>query len=91
MFDDSITEKWKAEALASPGIGFTEKMFAWCVAELQFKASIYKRTQIVSVYDADVVKSDGIVPQATRERLQAAVEDLEQNQVCVCLICRYGE
>ena len=83
MFDDSITAKWKAEALASPGIDFTAKMFDWCVAELRLRASIYKRTQFVNSYDSGVVKSDQIVPQAMREALNSAAENLEQSfKVC---------
>ena len=32
-FDGNVTEKWKAEALANPGVDMSEKMLDW-VGEL---------------------------------------------------------
>lgn len=52
-------------------------MFEWCIAELRWKASVYRDSHLVSVYQADVVKSDIAVPQALNQALSAAVEDLE--------------
>lgn len=78
ILDDSIIAKWKAETLTSEGVGFTETMFEWCIAELRWKASIYRDSHLVSVYEADVVKSDTAIPKALNQALSAAVEDLER-------------
>lgn len=53
-------------------------MFEWCIAELRWKASIYRDSHLVTVYEADVVKSDIAIPQALNQALSAAVEDLER-------------
>lgn len=52
-------------------------MFEWCIAELRWKASIYRDSGLVRVYQADVVKSDIAIPQALNQALSAAVKDLE--------------
>ena len=53
-------------------------MFEWCIAELRWKASIYRERGLVVVYQADVVKSDIAIPQALNQALSAAVEDIER-------------
>lgn len=64
-------------------IDFTEKMFQWCVDELRYKVGIYQKTGAISVYDADVVKSDNIVSENIREALKDAVRCLEDiPEVC---------
>lgn len=52
-------------------------MFEWCIAELRWKASIYRGSGLVRVYQADVVKSYIAMPQALNQALSATVEDLE--------------
>ncbi|KAG5634945.1 hypothetical protein H0H81_000256 [Sphagnurus paluster] len=70
--------KWREEALAATDRDITEKMIDWCIAELQHKAKDFEETWSVSVYNADVVKSDHAVPAALKEALKAAVAPLEQ-------------
>ena len=77
VFDDTITKKWKAEALAAPGRDVSQKMVDWVIEELRFKAKIFQKTLAVSVYDGDVVKSDKVVSDGLRESLKAAVHSLE--------------
>lgn len=61
-------------------------MFEWCVAELRWKASIYRDSHLVTVFEADVVKSDIAIPQALNEALSAAVDDLERaTEVRTCI------
>lgn len=78
ILDEAIVAKWKAETVTAEGRGFTEAMFEWCIAELRWKASIYRDSGLVRVYQADVVKSDVAIPQALNQALSAAVEDLER-------------
>lgn len=77
VFDDAIAEKWKAEALATPGRDVTQKMVDWVIEELRAKAEIFQQTSAVSVYDGDVVKSDTVIPKDIRESLKACVQSLE--------------
>jgi hypothetical protein len=77
VFDDSIAEKWKAEALDTPGRDVSQKMVDWVIEELRFKAKVFKQTAAVSVFNGDVVKSDTAISQEIRESLKAAVQSLE--------------
>ena len=58
-------------------VPWSEKMFEWIIMELQHKAIISKADGFVTVYDADVVKSDVAVPEVIRQALTAAVKPLE--------------
>ncbi|KAF8061710.1 hypothetical protein FPV67DRAFT_1609365 [Lyophyllum atratum] len=81
VFDETITSKWKAEGLAEDhddDRDMTEKMFDWCIAELQYKAKIYEKAGTVTVYNGDVVKSDIAIPNTLKEALNEAVAPLEQ-------------
>lgn len=60
-------------------------MFEWCIAELRWKASIYRDSGLVSVYQADVVKSDRAIPQALNQALSAAVKDLELVSIAIII------
>lgn len=60
-------------------------MFEWCIAELRWKASIYRDRGLVSVYQADVVKSDIAIPQALNQALSAAVKDLELVSIAIII------
>ncbi|KAF8062261.1 hypothetical protein FPV67DRAFT_1672738 [Lyophyllum atratum] len=77
IFDEEIVSKWKAEALSSDGIDITEKMVEWCMAELQEKAEVFKKTGAVSVYNGDVVKSDVAIPESLKIALKEGVASLE--------------
>lgn len=71
--------------ITSEGCGFTEAMFEWCIAELRWKASIYRDSGLVSVYQADVSKSDIAIPQSLNQALCAAVKDLELVSIAIII------
>ena len=77
MFDDEIINKWNQEALATDGIDMTQEMFDWCIEELRVKAEIFRKSGMVTAYDADVVKSDSAVSEELRNALINAVKPLE--------------
>ena len=77
VFDDTIANKWKAEALATSGRDVSQKMVDWVVEELRFKAKIFQQKSAVSVFDGDVVKSDTVISGDIRQSLKAAVRILE--------------
>jgi hypothetical protein len=52
-------------------------MVDYCIAELKYKAQLFKDIGGVSVFDGDVVKSDVVVPDSLREELKGAVNALE--------------
>jgi hypothetical protein len=60
------------------GVGMTEKMVDWVLAELRWKAGVFAETGGVAVYDGDVVKSDSLVSPETKKLLQDAVVPLEE-------------
>jgi hypothetical protein len=63
--------------MTTEGRDVTQEMVDWVIAELRYKAKIFKTVGAISVYDGDVVKSDTAVPVEVKEALQAAVNDLE--------------
>ncbi|KAH0337678.1 hypothetical protein KCU81_g7985, partial [Aureobasidium melanogenum] len=79
VFDETIIAKWRAEAVTEEGQGFTEKMFDYCVAELQDKAGQHKENDLTAVLDSEwaVVKSDSIISTELKEELKNAVAPLE--------------
>ncbi|KAF8451885.1 hypothetical protein BDZ91DRAFT_853286 [Kalaharituber pfeilii] len=77
VLDDTITQKWITETLTNRDIDMTENMLAYCIAELQHKAILYKSTRAVSVYTGDVVKSDTAVSTELQAELKSAVSVLE--------------
>ncbi|KAF8630929.1 hypothetical protein AX17_005286 [Amanita inopinata Kibby_2008] len=77
IFNDDIVAKWKTEALENKEVDTSEKMVDWCIGELRYKSKIFEETGAVSVYDADVVKSDDAVPQELKGALKNAVKPLE--------------
>ncbi|KAG6912251.1 hypothetical protein DXG01_015938, partial [Tephrocybe rancida] len=78
VFDESITSKWKQEALSEEDVDITEAMLDWCIAELQYKTIGFQKTGAVSVYNGDVVKSDTAITDELKAALRAAVAPLEQ-------------
>ncbi|KAF8874335.1 hypothetical protein BD779DRAFT_257282 [Infundibulicybe gibba] len=77
IFDESIAQKWKEEALATEGVDISEAMIDWCIEELRYKTKTFGETKSISVYDADVVKSDTIIPESLKLALRAATAPLE--------------
>lgn len=77
IFDETITAKWKEEALKTPMVNMTPAMVEWCIAELRFKSKGYEQKQGVSVFNGDVVKSDNTVPESVRLALIEAARLLE--------------
>ena len=77
VFDDGIADKWRKEALRTPDIDITQEMVDWCIEELRYKARIFEKNGMVTVYNGDVVKSDLAVPEDLRNALIKAVESLE--------------
>jgi Protein of unknown function (DUF4246) len=53
-------------------------MVNWIIAELRYKAKIFKATGgAVSVFNGDVVKSDLAIPKEVQESLKMAIQTLE--------------
>jgi len=79
VFDETILQKWKSECLAREDWDFSEKMFSFCVAELQEKAKENEEDGIATTLNvpATIAKSDTIVPEDLKEALRAAVQPLE--------------
>ncbi|KAH0027932.1 hypothetical protein KCU78_g3809, partial [Aureobasidium melanogenum] len=79
VFDETIIAKWRAEAVTEEGQGFTEKMFDYCLAELQDKAGQHQEDNLTAVLDSEwaVVKSDSIISAELKEELKTAVAPLE--------------
>jgi hypothetical protein len=68
--------KWRNE-IAQSGQDVTPKMMDWIIKELQWKASIYKDTGYVRVFDVGVIKSDTAVSKEIQQSLKEAVKPLE--------------
>lgn len=77
IFDESITSTWRAAALGAKEHDVTEKMIDWCIAELQFKAKIFRETGAVSVFRGEVIKSDVVISIPLQDELKRAVAPLE--------------
>ncbi|KAB2580842.1 hypothetical protein BFW01_g6895 [Lasiodiplodia theobromae] len=79
VFDESIVEHWRKDAVTTEGQGFSDEMFDFCIAELRDKAKEHESTGMVVLFDqeAAAVKSDSIVPSELKEELQAVAKLLE--------------
>lgn len=77
VFDDSIANKWKTEAMSTPGADVTESMANYAIEELRHKAGVFHETGSINVYAGDVVKSDCAVPESLREQLKTYAARLE--------------
>ncbi|KAK2030999.1 hypothetical protein LX32DRAFT_614454 [Colletotrichum zoysiae] len=89
VFNQDIVSKWKTEVMAVDWRAvdleyahFNDAMFAWCLAELREKATLYEATGLVPVYDVTtaVVKADNVVPPEVKDELKRGVEILEDVQ-----------
>ncbi|KAI9753168.1 MAG: hypothetical protein M1835_001022 [Candelina submexicana] len=76
IFDETITNRWKVEALATEGMDISEQMVDYCIAELKLKAKVFEATGGISVIDGDVCKSDSLVSGDLRAALETACEPL---------------
>jgi hypothetical protein len=76
VFEDTITAKWKKEALESPE-DISETVVDHCIEELKIHAAIFKERGFVPVNDSGVNKSDTAVPAETAAALREAVKMLE--------------
>ncbi|KAL2835816.1 hypothetical protein BJY01DRAFT_65957 [Aspergillus pseudoustus] len=76
VFNEEITNKWREE-IAQSGRDVTPKMIDYIMAELKWKAEVYKNTGIVMAYDPGVVKSDTIIPKELQQQLIDTVKPLE--------------
>ncbi|EAW12426.1 DUF4246 domain-containing protein [Aspergillus clavatus NRRL 1] len=65
-------DSWRAKAFSQYGL--SRQAWAWCQAELQDKASDFKRTGYVMVFDADsrVCKSNTLIASDLRKDIQEA-------------------
>jgi hypothetical protein len=63
--------------MSAEGIDITQKMVAWCIDELRYKANIFEETGAVSVFDGDVVKSDTVISNSLKAALKEVVTVLE--------------
>ncbi|KAF8634503.1 hypothetical protein AX17_004200 [Amanita inopinata Kibby_2008] len=79
VFREENLVAWKTDLIKHgfENIAFSENMVEYCVKELQGKARIYKEIGAVSIYDADVVKSDIVISRDLRTALKNAAEALE--------------
>ncbi|TFK66459.1 hypothetical protein BDN72DRAFT_145431 [Pluteus cervinus] len=79
VFDETISNKWKKEALAAPGVDISQKMIDWAIEEARYKSNLPLFTShgAIRVFDGDVVKSDTVIPQSVKEALQRATAPLE--------------
>lgn len=76
VFDEEIISKWRKEILDS-GEDVTPKMMDWIVKEMQWKADVFKKDGLLSVFDVGVVRSDSAVTSELQEALLQAVAPLE--------------
>jgi hypothetical protein len=72
IFDDSIIDNWRAEALQKPLI--SEKAWDWCLAELQDKSRHFEETGCVPTLDtaSGCIKSDTLIAENFRKELVEA-------------------
>jgi hypothetical protein len=56
----------------------TELMFTYCIDELRYKSSDFRKTGIISAYDGDVVKSDTTISLSLKDALRSAAAYLEK-------------
>ncbi|KAF6235510.1 hypothetical protein HO173_006193 [Letharia columbiana] len=79
VFDDTIVQKWRQEALGTEGMDVSEKMLHWCFAELRDKARSFRSDGMIPTLDLDaaVIKSDTAISSELKEALRAGIAPLE--------------
>lgn len=68
--------EWMEAARVDRG-DFTQAMEDYCLEELKYKADIYKKTGIITLFHGDVVKSDATISPELQEALKTAAVPLE--------------
>jgi hypothetical protein len=63
--------------MASEGRDVSQKMADWVIAELRYKAKLFRETNAIIVYNADVVESDIAVPTEIKQALQESARNME--------------
>ncbi|KAL4807886.1 hypothetical protein BDV18DRAFT_136334 [Aspergillus unguis] len=76
VFDERITDKWRAE-IAESDHDVSTKMMDWVIKELQWKSEIFNQSGYVEVFDHGVVKSDTAISPELQQSLKDAVAPLE--------------
>ncbi|KAL8993369.1 MAG: hypothetical protein Q9169_006402 [Polycauliona sp. 2 TL-2023] len=89
VFDDGIVKKWRVEVLDSDGLDdvpesapantameVSARMFDWVIAEVRYKADIFKQYHYIEALDG-VWKSDTAISDKLRKALEQAVRPLE--------------
>ncbi|PFH48549.1 hypothetical protein AMATHDRAFT_5691 [Amanita thiersii Skay4041] len=81
LSDQATLNVWHGKATTEgiQGIKFSEQMFEYCTNELRRKAQTYRQFPVVQVFDADVVKSDAIVPPDLKNTLKDGSKTLEDD------------
>ena len=76
IFDESIVEKWRAEAIAMPLI--SPLTWDWCVRELREKTVFLAEHGFITTLETGsaCAKADGLVDDAIRDELLAGVKPL---------------
>lgn len=69
-------QKWRQE-ISDSGEDVTERMMNWIFKELQWKAKMLEKENLVAVFDIGVVKSDTAVPEQLKQLLKEAVAPFE--------------
>ena len=76
VFDETITSKW-SEEMVQGGEDITPAMIEYIIKELQWKAGISLKDQMVTAFEPGVVKSDTAIPEDLQQALKDAVAPLE--------------
>ncbi|KAK2755668.1 hypothetical protein FQN54_005817 [Arachnomyces sp. PD_36] len=77
VFDDGISSRWKAEAMAADGTDITQSMADWAIEELRYKAGLFKETGLIPTYNGGIVKSDSAIPVSLKKALKTSAMKLE--------------
>ncbi|KAJ2916538.1 hypothetical protein MD484_g3880, partial [Candolleomyces efflorescens] len=83
VFDETIIAKWEEETVwdsdSSPDTEMSQKMFNYCISELQHRAKEHLNSPrgAIRVFNGDVYKSDTAVAEETKLTLQKAIQVLE--------------
>ncbi len=75
LFDEEITARWKAEAMATPGGMISERAWDWVLSELRHRVPDFQAARRILTYDNDsrIAKSDSLVELALQNELKRNV------------------
>ncbi|KAF9530887.1 hypothetical protein CPB83DRAFT_787442 [Crepidotus variabilis] len=77
VHNPTLTQRWSEETMSNEALDITPRMMTWILDELKYKAKVLQKTNMISVFNGDVVKSDTALTNLFKERLQAAIKPLE--------------